>query len=81
MRPGEIFPFLQNNATPPPHKPLAGRADFNCDSIRHIPNASLDLDDNWVPPRHVDIVGWPEHEDAQKSIAQALSEIGIVYLP
>ena len=60
-------------------KPLAGRADFNCTDDRKIRDVSVVvIDDNWVPERHVDVVGWPAEEFEREGICQELSKAGIV---
>lgn len=40
----------------------------------HVESAQLLLDPDWNPERHVNIVGWPDEEDAQLSRAQVLSD-------
>lgn len=39
-----------------------------------VHDATLSLDVDWVPERHVNIVGWPEVEIEQVSLAQVLSD-------
>jgi hypothetical protein len=38
----------------------------------HVLSADLQVDPNWDPERHVNIVGWPSEEHEQKSRAQVL---------
>ena len=45
-----------------PDKRVPARSDFQASQILAL---ELSLDPNWVPPRHVDICGWPQQEDAQ----------------
>jgi hypothetical protein len=51
------------------NKPAIGRAQFELD---HVCVAGLVPDPDWVPERHVNILGWPEEEEVQTSIAQEL---------
>jgi len=75
LAPGESWPFLTQAIGA--MKPLAGKTLFRCDRDRNVIDAPpLKIDDNWEPPRHVDMIGWPEAEDAHLSIAQSLSDIG-----
>lgn len=38
----------------------------------HVREAELQVDPNWEPERHVNIVGWPPEEPEQRSRAQVL---------
>ena len=42
--------------------------------VSFIRSLGLDADYNNDPHRHVDIIGWPEAKDRQKSLAQKLSK-------
>lgn len=48
-----------------------GRSELTCSSIEEI---GLSVDPNWEPERHVNVVGWPDAEDARLSLAQALRD-------
>ena len=49
--------------------PIPARTEL--DSV-HVYEAGLALDPNWDPERHVNVIGWPDQDDAQKSAAQLL---------
>lgn len=48
---------------------VAGRSEFNKATVRLH---GLQVDPNWVPLRHVDVVEWPADEIEQTNAAQAL---------
>jgi len=54
----------------PSKKTLYGRGDVTVSAVRQI---ELDLDADNEPPRHADIVGWPEEKSAQKLLAEELA--------
>lgn len=58
-----------------PAKPLVGKVTFHTARVQEL---DLGIDDNWEPERHVDIIGWPEHEDGQVALALLLSGVGTV---
>lgn len=68
LHPDAIWALLQSAFG----RGIPARSDFKCEDIRKIP---LETDPNWVPERHVDILGWPLDEDGQASRAQALVAI------
>jgi hypothetical protein len=49
---------------------LHGRADFQALNI--LVN-NLEIDPDNTPPRHANIIGWPEQKEERKSIAQELA--------
>ena len=49
---------------------LRGRADIQ--ALRILEN-NLQIDPDNTPPRHANIIGWPELKEEQKSIAQELA--------
>lgn len=49
--------------------PLVARVELHTDVFR---DAGLTVAPDWVPERHVNIVNWPEEEEARTSIAQEL---------
>lgn len=49
--------------------PIRARAEFN---IFVILEAGLTTEIDWEPPRHVNIVGWPNEEERRKSAQQVL---------
>ncbi|WP_303748376.1 hypothetical protein [Stenotrophomonas pigmentata] len=51
------------------NKPAIGRAQFE---IGHFHESGLEHDPDWHPERHVNILGWPDKEEEQTSIAQVL---------
>ena len=54
-----------------PPRTLYGHAAL---TARAVFEASLDVVAVEPPPRHADIVGWPDEKDAQLEIAQSLAE-------
>lgn len=48
---------------------VVGRSDLEAANIKEI---GLELDPNWIPEHHVDLVGWPAIEEEQVNVAQAL---------
>lgn len=60
-------------------KTLRGRADLTTLDVAAVGELKVDIDN--VPPRHGDIVGWPELKDAQVSLAQDLVDSSILHLP
>ena len=52
-------------------KTLYGRADVKASSVW---NVNLRIDPNDIPPRHADLIGWPEEKSARKLIALELAE-------
>jgi hypothetical protein len=51
-------------------KNLHGRADIQA---LNILENNLQIEPDNTPPRHADIIGWPELKEEQKSIAQELA--------
>lgn len=49
---------------------LYGRADIQASKIME---KKLNINPDNVPPRHAEIIGWPELKEKQKSIAQELA--------
>lgn len=47
-------------------KPLLGRADI---LVLNVINSNLQIDPDNKPPRHANIIGWPEEKSEQKLIA------------
>lgn len=58
------------NAMHPPRKNLHGFADIKAAVVYE---KSLDVDPDNNPPRHADIVGWPEEKSERNLIAQELA--------
>ena len=58
------------NAMTPPKKNLRGFADIKASAV-YEKNLDVDPDNN--PPRHADIVGWPQEKSERKLIAQELA--------
>jgi len=58
-----------------PEKGIYARGDMLCEAIRAMANSPLVLDPNWTPERHVNVLGWPDNDTDQKSLAQALSDM------
>ena len=50
-------------------KPVLGRGEFLRLDARQL---GLLVEPNWEPPRHVNLVQWPDEYERQKDIAQAL---------
>lgn len=59
-----------------PEPPL-GRADINVAAVRET-GLTVDADD--IPPRHANIVGWPDEASAIKLKAMELAEQAILHL-
>ena len=57
--------------TTPQGRKVYGRVDFR---VREIMAETLQLDANFAPCRHVDIIGWSQEKDRNMAIAQALAE-------
>lgn len=57
--------LLQANS----NKDLVGRTEV---ATSVFLDAGLTADPDWVPERHVNIVGWPDEEEIRKGIAQSL---------
>ena len=55
----------------PRGKPLWARADLLVSDVRAVDHLEVVLD-NW-PPRHANIIRWPDEKSAQKSCAQELA--------
>ena len=53
-----------------PPRNLHGRADI---LALNILENNIQIEPDNIPPRHADIVGWPELKEEQKSIAQELA--------
>lgn len=56
-------------------KTLYGRADILADAVMSV-GLRLDPDDN--PPRHANIVGWPNEKDHRLSLAQQLAAAAVL---
>ncbi len=54
----------------PSKKTLYGRGDITVSAVHRI---ELDLISDNEPPRHADIVGWPEEKSEQKLLAEELA--------
>ena len=52
-------------------KTLYGRADVKASKVWDV---NLRIDPNDIPPRHADLIGWPEEKSARKLIALELAE-------
>jgi hypothetical protein len=57
--------------------PLLGRADI---SAFHVFDKNLKVIPDNKPPRHANIVGWPEEKSEQKLIAMELAENAQLHL-
>lgn len=58
---------------------IPARVDLTVEFVKSI---NLNIDPNWVPDKHVDIINWPELEDERKDIAQTMSrELSISLSP
>lgn len=55
-----------------PGRNIHGRADFR---LRDVNSRVLGLVLDETPPRHGNVVGWPQDKDGQLALAQELSEI------
>lgn len=62
---GEQWDLLDSHSP----KAVLGKAELHATDIK---DERLALDPNWDPERHVNVVDWPEPDEAQKQIAQAL---------
>lgn len=62
--------MLVGDDTVEPFPPIPARVDIE---VQLIHECELDIDANWQPERHVDVIGWPFEEEAQKSITQVMS--------
>lgn len=62
----EIWRIGQKHVCNPQGKSLRGRADFSS-SVLTSTDLVANADD--IPPRHVNIVGWPEDKSARKLLA------------
>lgn len=67
LEPNEIWEIADRAIT---GRPVYGSADIG---TREIHDEGLVVERDDVPPRHVNILGWPAEKDAQKEIAQALA--------
>ena len=75
----EIWDIGQNMvvlAMPQPRK-LYGVADIKAGIVER---EKLEIDPDDVPPRHANIIGWPEDQAQQMSIAQGLAAEAILVL-
>ena len=66
---GEKWSFLDKMIKAPDDK-VPARVDIDVSFIRSL---LLDIDENWIPPRHVDIIGWGEQDNVQQSVRQRMS--------
>lgn len=57
--------------------PLLGRADI---SVFQVLNKNLKVVPDNIPPRHANIIGWPEEKSEQKLIAMELAENAQLHL-
>lgn len=61
---------IGNNVAKRISKNLYGKGDVNVSDVRSL---DLQIAPTPSPPRHADIIGWPEEKSEQKSIAQQLA--------
>lgn len=59
-----------------PGRNIHGRADFR---LSDVDSSVLKLVLDETPPRHGNVVGWPEEKDGQLALAQELSEVARAY--
>jgi len=57
---------------------MHGRADI--EAVNILKN-NLQIDPDNTPPRHANIIGWPELKEEQKSIAQEIAAKASLRLP
>ena len=64
-RPGACLPSLSAG------RRIHGRGDLTADDVVAAGPLAVDFDD--TPPRHANVVGWPQDRAGQKVLAQALA--------
>ncbi len=55
-----------------PGRKLHGRADFR---LKDLDQRVLRIELDETPPRHGNVVGWPQEKDDQLALAQNLAEL------
>ena len=66
----EAWGIGQANVVPSPGQDLHGFADIKASAVYQ---SNLDVEPDNRPPRHADVVGWPEEKSERKLIAQELA--------
>ena len=66
----EIWRIGETCISQPTGRTLHGRADI---SVLSVHNVDLKIDPNNKPPRHANIIGWPEEKSKQKLFALELA--------
>lgn len=73
----EIWEIGRRDVAQKREMPLLGRADI---SAFYVFNKNLKIIPDNIPPRHANIIGWPEEKSAQKLIAMELAENARLHL-
>ncbi len=73
----EIISIGLNNISTQSGTAPKGRAEI---LTKEIYNAKLDIDYNDIPPRHCNIINWPEQKHSQKLKALILASKSVLYL-
>ncbi len=68
--PKEVWEIGRVNVAPLPGKDVYGFANIIASAVCEM---DLDVDPDNNPPRHADIVGWPQEKSERTSIAQELA--------
>lgn len=66
----EIWELGMTHVARPRAKPLLGRAVIH---TRHVSSQELSVESTEPPPRHADILGWPDEHEKQKEKALELA--------
>ncbi len=73
----EIWDIGNTHVALPRDKPLLGRAEI---IAQHVLDNKLGVEPAEPPPRHANIVGWPDDKAARRQIAQELAALARFYL-
>lgn len=69
----EVWDLARTHVLPnlPAGRRIHGRGDLTADEVVAANPLAVDFDD--TPPRHANVIGWPQDREGQKVLAQALA--------
>ncbi|MDY7000562.1 MAG: hypothetical protein SVS15_02120 [Thermodesulfobacteriota bacterium] len=73
----ELWEIGENSVAQPSGRTLHGSAEILASRVLE---KDLNIDPDDIPPRHANVIGWPQEKHEQKSVAQELAAVAVLKL-